>query len=250
MTIKAVIFDIGGVCVGSPMAGIHRFEETNGLPRNYINVAIVKQGEHGAFQKLERGEIKLHEFYKAFGEQLSHPSNKEHYKAYLAKSGKKIPDVIPDVKIDGKELFTTMMAETSRLDPHIFKAIQNLKASNQFTLAALTNNFDLPEDDLKEAEAMGASAAGQLRQLFNHFIESRLIGLRKPDPKIYHYACDVIGIKPNEAIFLDDIGMNLRSANKLGMKTIQVKMGNSEDAVKQLEALTGLDLHTNNGSKL
>jgi hypothetical protein len=37
---------------------------------------------------LERGEIKLHEFYKAFGEQLSHSSNKEHYKAYLAKSGK------------------------------------------------------------------------------------------------------------------------------------------------------------------
>jgi HAD superfamily hydrolase (TIGR01509 family) len=44
---------------------------------------------------------------------------------------------------------------------------------------------------------------------------------RKPDPKIYHYACDVIGIKPDEAIFLDDIGMNLRSANKLGMKTIR-----------------------------
>jgi hypothetical protein len=59
MTVKAVIFDIGkniilsswyiyidpcffkgGVCVGSPMAGIHRFEETNGLPRNYINVAM------------------------------------------------------------------------------------------------------------------------------------------------------------------------------------------------------------------
>jgi hypothetical protein len=30
----------------------------------------------------------------------------------------------------------------------------------------------------------------------------------------------------------------------------EVKMGNSEDAVKQLEVLTGLDLRTNNGSKL
>jgi HAD superfamily hydrolase (TIGR01509 family) len=48
---------------------------------------------------------------------------------------------------------------------------------------------------------------------------------RKPDPKIYHYACDVIGIKPDEAIFLDDIGMNLRSANKLGMKTIRKWFG-------------------------
>ncbi|KAK4521365.1 uncharacterized protein ATC70_011980 [Mucor velutinosus] len=250
MTIKAVIFDIGGVCVGSPMAGIHRFEQQNGLPRNYINVAIVQQGEHGAFQKLERGEIKLHDFYKDFGSQLSHPSNKEHYKAYLAKSGKAVPSTIPDITVDGKELFTTMMAETARLDPHIFLAIEKLKASGKFTIAALTNNFDLPEDDLKEAEAMGASAANKLRALFDYFIESRLIGLRKPDPKIYHYACKEIGIQPSEAIFLDDIGMNLRSANKLGMHTIQVKMGHSEEAVKQLEALTGLDLHSKLDSRL
>lgn len=56
MTIKAVIFDIGdkrrvcydvttnifegGVCVGSPMAGIHAYEQKHGLPRNYINVAM------------------------------------------------------------------------------------------------------------------------------------------------------------------------------------------------------------------
>ncbi|CAO3614390.1 unnamed protein product [Mucor hiemalis] len=246
MVIKAVIFDIGGVCVGSPMAGIHQYEEQHDLPRNYINVAIVQQGEHGAFQKLERGELKLGEFYRDFGLQLSHPRNKEHYKAYLAKSGKAIPSHIPDITVDGKELFTTMMAETARLDPNIFLAIQKLKASGKFTLAALTNNFDLPEDDLKEAESMGAGAAMQLRALFDFFIESRLIGLRKPDPKIYEYACKTIGIQANEAIFLDDIGMNLRSANKLGMNTIQVKMGHSEEAVKQLEKLTGLDLHSNN----
>ncbi len=45
-------------------------------------------------------------------------------------------------------------------------------------MAALTNNFDLPEDDLKEAEALGSGAADQLRELFDYFIESRLIGLR------------------------------------------------------------------------
>ncbi|KAG2212619.1 hypothetical protein INT47_000595 [Mucor saturninus] len=250
MTIKAVIFDIGGVCVGSPMAGIHRYEQQHGLPRNYINVAIVQQGEHGAFQKLERGEVKLDQFYKDFGSQLSHPTNKKYYKTYLQKSGKDAPDNIPDISVDGKELFATMMSETARLDEHIFLAIQKLKESGKFKLAALTNNFDLPEDDLKEAEAMGASAAAELRKLFDYFIESRLIGLRKPDPKIYHYACKEIGIEPNEAIFLDDIGMNLRSANKFGMHTIQVKMGHSREAVKQLEALTGLDLHSKPGSKI
>lgn len=51
-------------------------------------------------------------------------------------------------------------------------------ASGLYTLAALTNNFELPEDDLREAEAMGAAAALKLRKLFDYFIESRLVGLR------------------------------------------------------------------------
>ncbi|KAI8967033.1 HAD-like domain-containing protein [Mycotypha africana] len=246
MTIKAVIFDIGGVCVGSPMAGIRKYEIQKGLPRNYINVAIVNQGENGAFQKLERGEIKLEQFYKDFSSQLSDPANKEHYKKYIAnlRGGGAVPETIPDVLVDGKALFITMMSETAKLDPHIYTAIQKLKASNHFKLAALTNNFELPEDDLREAEALGASATEKLRNLFDYFIESRLIGLRKPDPKIYQYACNLIGIKPEEAIFLDDIGMNLRSAHSLGMKTIQVKIGYSREAVQQLEKLTGLDLHS------
>ena len=92
----------------------------------------------------------MHDFYKDFGSQLSHSSNKEHYKAYLAKSGKgkscikqiyryfwidynplntAVPSIIPDITVDGKELFTTMMAETARLDPNIFLAIQKLKGN-------------------------------------------------------------------------------------------------------------------------
>ncbi|KAI8359790.1 HAD-like domain-containing protein [Blakeslea trispora] len=250
MKFKAVIFDLGGVCVGSPMAGIHRFEKENGLPRNYINVAIVKQGEQGAFQKLERGEIKLHEFYEDFGKQLSHSSNKDHYRSYLSLSGKDIPETIPDVKINGKALFTMMMAETANIDPYIFHAIEKLKASGQFVLAALTNNFDLPDDDIKEAEEMGSAAAEKLRSLFDFFFESRVMGLRKPDPEIYKLACKSIGIQPHEAIFLDDIGMNLRAASKLGIATIQVKMGHSIEAVKQLEKLTGLELLNKDYAKL
>ena len=48
-----------------------------------------------------------------------------------------------------------------------------------------------------------------------------LLYQRKPDPKIFLHACKVIGVQPNEAIFLDDIGMNLRAAKKLGMATIR-----------------------------
>lgn len=42
---------------------------------------------------------------------------------------KGIPSSIPDVTVDGKELFTTMMSETARLDPHILLAIRKLKGN-------------------------------------------------------------------------------------------------------------------------
>ncbi|KAL1927069.1 hypothetical protein VTP01DRAFT_5032 [Rhizomucor pusillus] len=237
MKFKAVIFDIGGVCVGSPMAGIHRYEKEHGLPRNYINVAIVKQGENGAFQKLERGEIRLKDFYKQFGEELSDPAHKIHYQEYLKKSGKPVPQHIPDVKVDGRVLWGTMMAETHKIDPVVFHAIQRLRESGKFAVAALTNNSEMAEED----ELKGGGA--QLKEYFHYFVESKVVGLRKPDPNFYLHACKLIGVKPEEAIFLDDIGMNLRAAKKLGMETIQVKMGRSEEAIATLEKLVDMDLH-------
>jgi putative hydrolase of the HAD superfamily len=35
-------------------------------------------------------------------------------------------------------------------------------------------------------------------------------------------ACTRAGIEPNEAIFLDDLGINLKPAKELGMTTIKV----------------------------
>ncbi|KAI8064234.1 HAD-like domain-containing protein [Gongronella butleri] len=242
MVIKAVVFDMGGVCVGSPMKGIHKYEVAHQLPRNYINVAIVGQGEEGAFQQLERGELTLDAFYTKFGEQLSHPRNKIAYQTYLRNTGRPAMDTIPDIQVDGKELFTTMMAEARVEDPYIIPAIKKLRASGRFTIAALTNNFPLSEDDVEAMEALGVDGSDKLRPLFDHYIESRVVGLRKPDPRIFELACKTIGVQPHEAIFLDDIGMNLSAAKKLGMHTIQVKIGNSQEAVQQLGRLVNMDL--------
>ncbi|KAI7869923.1 HAD-like domain-containing protein [Spinellus fusiger] len=244
MSYQAIIFDLGGVCVGSPLAGIAIYEQKHHLPHNYINVAITQQGEQGAFQRLERGEIKLHDFYKLFGEQLSYPSNKQHYVNYLNRYGKAIPAHIPDVVVDGKDLFKTMMRYAATIDERVLLAIQRLKESGRFKIAALTNNFELPENDIKETEELGGKVPDRLRNLFDFFIESRLVGLRKPDPKFFLYACELIDVPPKACVFLDDIGMNLTSAKELGMTTIQVKIGRSEEAIKALEKEVNMDLHS------
>lgn len=69
--IKLILFDIGGVVVGSPIAGVHQYESQHNLPFNYLNVSITARGQTGAFQRLERSEIDLWTFYEQFGRELS-----------------------------------------------------------------------------------------------------------------------------------------------------------------------------------
>src|SRR5215471_13746859 len=53
-------------------------------------------------------------------------------------------------------------------------------------------------------------------QLTDVIIYSHEAGIRKPDPRIYHLACDRLGIRPEEMIFLDDVEANVAAARDLG----------------------------------
>lgn len=45
---------------------------------------------------------------------------------------------------------------------------------------------------------------------------------RKPDQRFYEHALEIVGVQPSEAIFLDDIGINCKAAQKFGMKAIRM----------------------------
>lgn len=57
--------------------------------------------------------------------------------------------------------------------------------------------------------------------MFDHYMESAVIGMRKPEEGIYRHAIQTLGVKPDEIVFLDDIGINLKAAAKLGIRTIR-----------------------------
>ena len=76
-----------------------------------------------------------------------------------------------------------------------------------------------------------------LRHHFDAFFESSVLGLQKPDPRIYRHACSELGIAPEEAVFLDDIGRNLKAARALGMTTI--KVDTPEQALAELARTLG-----------
>ena len=77
-------------------------------------------------------------------------------------------------------------------------------------------------DSSKDDKVNHLNQASQVMKIFDHIIESSKVGLRKPDPNIYYMSCDALGVRPEECIYLDDLGINLKPARKIGMTTIKV----------------------------
>lgn len=201
--IRAVIFDLGGVVMDSPLHAIARYERDHGIEHNAINHSIVEIGESGAWSRLERGELILDDFYTPFEDDCR---------------GRGIP-------LDARRMME-YIAEAGVARPQMLEAIRRIRARG-LSVAALTNNWRSDGDN-------------PLRPLFPVFIESSVVGWRKPDPRIYQLACSELGVEPAEAAFLDDIGRNLKPARALGMTTI--KVDDPDDALRELEGVLGFAL--------
>ena len=87
-------------------------------------------------------------------------------------------------------------------------------------------------DDDKRAEE-----AANVLSLFDHVIESSKAGVRKPNPRIYEMMCEALGVNPNNCVYLDDLGINLKPARAMGMTTIKVL--NEEQLLSDLAEATG-----------
>ncbi|EST08272.1 HAD-like domain protein [Kalmanozyma brasiliensis GHG001] len=258
MTFKAVIFDIGGVVVASPLFAINRYEEEHGLPFQYLNVAITAQGHGGAFQKFERSELDIYTFYRQFGEELSNvEKNNEAYTKFCKSRGQEVPKLPTKLHVDGRDLFGRMMRQSTQVDPRMRTAITRLKASGKFKIAALTNNFAPPTQVAGGAQGKAAKAPSldeelehlglgnsqnDLRKMFDLYIESAVVGLRKPDPEFYKHALDLLKVQASDVVFLDDIGPNLKAAQKLGITTIRVNSTDCAPALAELAKLTGVQV--------
>ncbi|MCZ6831593.1 MAG: HAD family phosphatase [Gammaproteobacteria bacterium] len=211
MTITAVIFDLGGVVIASPMQTFAAHEREQGLEHNFINRMIVANGSESAWGRLERGEIAMDaEFFALFDAEL----------ATAGAPGLCSQQIFADV------------AATAGVNDNMVAAIGLLRDAG-YKLAALTNNW---------VDAKDPGVAHSLQSLFDAFVESAVEGVRKPDPRIYQIVCERLEIEPGAAIFLDDIGQNLKSARALGMTTIKVV--EPLQAIVELEQILGLELQS------
>lgn len=121
------------------------------------------------------------------------------------------------------------------LRPEMVEALRRIKST--FKTGCITNN--LPANAIGSAGGRTLYIA-EVMVLFDHVIESAKIGLRKPDPKIYHMMVEALAVDPKRCVYLDDLGVNLKPARDMGMTTIKVR--DAKQALAELEAATGLSL--------
>ena len=205
MAYRAVIFDLGGVVLGSPLDAIAAYEREHGLPAGFVNRLVEASGPDGAWARLERGELDLAAFREAFEHECE------------AAGG----------RLDAALLMERIGAQAAPR-PAMLEAIRRIRGRG-LAAAALTNNW----------AGDGLSRAG-LRASFDAFFESSVLGMRKPDPRIYLHACEALGVAPVQAVFLDDIGRNLKPARALGLTTLKVE--SPESALARLADLLGFPL--------
>ena len=208
MAHRAVLFDLGGVVLDSPLHAIARFERDRDIPENFINRVVMDTAPGGAWSRLERGELPLPEFIPAF-------------EADCRAAGR---------QIDAAAMMAAI-GETAGPRPAMLRAIDVLRGRG-LVVAALTNNW------IPEAER--SNGASELSSRFDHFIESSVEGLRKPDPRIYELALSRVGVGARQTIFLDDIGANLKPARTMGLTTIKVVEPGA--ALAELSSLVGFSL--------
>jgi epoxide hydrolase-like predicted phosphatase len=206
--IRAVLFDFAGV-ITVPMAPtVKAFALAAGAdPRDFGELIFGDYGgtDDTAWYRLERGEISLEEF-REWG---------------LAEGASRGWD------LDLAEFLRLLIDCDLRAD--IVERVGRLRRDGYRTLL-ITNNVREFSADWR--------AKLPVDELFEFVIDSSEVGMRKPEPRIFQLALDKLGVAPEEAVLLDDIGVNVEAARAMGMHAIQVGP-RADVALAELDDLLG-----------
>ncbi len=209
--IEAVLWDFGGVLTTSPFEAFNRFEAERGIAADFIRTINATNPEDNAWARFESSRISLDEFDTAFAEESAAAGH----------------------RITGREVVALLSGDVR---PRMVSVLKQCKEN--YRVGCITNNVKSGSGPGMARDANKAAAVAEVMSLFDTVVESSIEGVRKPDPRIYELACERLGVAPERAVFLDDLGINLKPARALGMATIKVL---SEDqAIDELYEITGM----------
>jgi len=219
LVFTAVLWDFGGVILSSPFDAFDRYERERGLPAGFIRSVNAADPDTNAWARLERNEVTAAEFDDAFA-------------AESERLGHRVP---------GNEILAMLYGDVR---PAMVATLDRVNAAGYRT-ACLTNNVlagnvlagNVLDGDVVDAGRSRPDVDAVMKR-FDVVVESSKVGVRKPEVRFYEIACDLLGVTPDQCVFLDDLGINLKPARAMGMTTI--KVGDPEQAIAELETLLDL----------
>ena len=211
--VKAVIWDFGGVLTTSPFEAFNAYEAERGLPKDLVRTINATNGDTNAWAQFESNSVTLDEFDGLFA-------------AEAKERGYDVP---------GKEIIALLSGD---LRPTMVEALRRI--SERLITGCITNNVKTKGGAGMARSADQVAANDAVMDMFQVVIQSSKVGVRKPDPKIYQMACEALNIQPEDAVYIDDLGINLKPARAMGMQTIKVI--DPDVALEELEAAVGFAL--------
>ena len=211
--LDAILWDFGGVFTTSPFENFNLLEERCGAPRDFIRTLNSVNPTTNAWAQFESNQVSLEEFDELF-----------------AKESK-----LAGHEIRGKDVISMLSGD---LRPKMVELLKLCK--ERYKVACITNNVKAGRGPGMSSDDDKASKVSKVMELFDDVIESSVEGIRKPNPEIYKLACRRISVEPEKCLFIDDLGINLKPAKELGMKTIKVL--SEAQALKDICLITNINL--------
>ena len=215
----AILWDFGGVFTSSPFEAFNTLEERVGAPKDFIRQLNAVNPDTNAWAQFESNAVSLTEFDQLFADESAAAGH----------------------RIAGGDVIARL---SGSLRPRMVEVLGICK--QHFKVACITNNVKAGKGPGMSDDSSKAARVAEVMAMFDLVVESSVEGVRKPNPKIYQLACERLEVETDRAIFLDDLGINLKPAKALGMHTIKVL--SQEQAIADLAQVTGLSLLSTDSS--
>jgi putative hydrolase of the HAD superfamily len=211
--LRALVVDWGGVLTSGLDVSIQAWAEGDGVDlthfhevmREWLGTAVGEQARTNPVAALERGEMQV-----------------PHFEEQLAARLRSL-DGAP-VAAEG---LLGRMFDYFEHAPAMHAVVRRARRCGLRT-ALLSNSWG------------GHYVRDEWDELFDAVVISGEVGMRKPEPEIYHYTLQALECAPQETVFVDDLPVNVRAAARLGIVGVQHR--SYEETVDELETLFGLEL--------
>jgi epoxide hydrolase-like predicted phosphatase len=199
---KALIVDFGGVLTTRIWDSFSSFCTSEGLDPDAVKELFRGDAEAlKLLRQLERGELADEEFERRFGVLLGVTHT--------------------DGLID--RLFAGLTP-----DEEMLSAVRAARSAGLRT-GLISNSW-----------GTGIYERGNFDGLFDTLVISGEVGLNKPEPEIFHLACERLGVEPGDCVFVDDLRENCAGAEAVGMTAVLHR--DSGQTIAELEELLGVEL--------